>query len=213
MVEHFLVSHWGNQAESVTLSGLDVHDGGSWQLKPSPPDAWCQGTMERWLWWRQGRWRRWQWWGRGESGGSEERCLPQGDGRPGSNRCFQTGKKSALVAVKCPSPFVFTLKQSTRDTLCYIQVTSVNRLPPNPHSKVIQTPAAALKYNVWLFFFLFSHWQFPSVGVKSVSSKAACKLKEFSRDLGVGSKNVRVSFKLTYARSFLLAHSPCSTVA
>lgn len=38
-VEHFLVGQRGDQAEAVTLGGLDVHDGRSGEPEPFPPDT------------------------------------------------------------------------------------------------------------------------------------------------------------------------------
>lgn len=42
--EHFLVGQRGDQAEAVTLGGLDVHDGRFEEPEPSPPDAWGLGA-------------------------------------------------------------------------------------------------------------------------------------------------------------------------
>lgn len=136
VVKNFLVGHWCYQAEAVTLGRLDVHDRRPGDPQPLPPDNWVQGAMQRCN-------RQWSWWwrGRGESGGSEDRCFPQGDWRAGNTRqAFFPGTGftwESLFVEKSSSfsPSVFTADQSTMhyivtDALCYTEVTSELHTPP-----------------------------------------------------------------------------------
>ena len=130
-VEHFLVGHRGDQAEAVTLGGLDVHDGRSGESQPFPPDTWGQGATGCWdgLQRRWGRWRWWRWRGGGKSGGSEERCLPQDDRGEGSNRCSFNRKQVSFFQHTWSGSSLLLSSRCQRCTLHCVQVTSINTKP------------------------------------------------------------------------------------
>lgn len=192
--EHFLVGHRGDQAEAVTLGGLDVHDGRSEEPKPFPPDTRGQsatgcrdGLQRRWGW----RWR-WWWRGRGKSGGSEERCLPQGDRREGNNRWSLTGNRSVFSGTRGSSPVVnrflflcYTSSRSTHNLLTHIPRLSIRISCCNTcklRDKIQRSVCGALNIRCW------------SRCRRSALQQPEANWRNFPEDFGCG--ELKMSFSL-----------------